>query len=66
MEDIKIFAVIGSSSHTNETINSGNALFIQAKEEKEQQSLVREVALAVRGDTVKLSNGLYLVITADR
>ncbi len=66
MGDINIYAIIATNEHTNEQVNAGNALLLRAKDEKEQQALMREVALAVRGDVVKLSNGLFLIVTADR
>jgi hypothetical protein len=66
VDDLKIFAVIGTEEHTNEQVYPGYSLFLRAKDDKEQDILMREVALAVRGDVVKLSNGLFLILTADR
>lgn len=66
MADLNIYAIIGTKEHGEDLINPGNALLLRAKDEEEQNALMREVALAVRGDVVKLSNGLYLIITAAR
>lgn len=63
---IQIYALIGTLSHAIDQINPGNAIFIRAKDEQEQEALMREIALAVVGDVVKLSNGLYLILTAIR
>ncbi|KYP79940.1 capping complex subunit for YIEGIA [Ferroacidibacillus organovorans] len=62
----QIYALIGTLSHSIEQINPGNAIFIRAKDEQEQEVLMREIALAVVGDVVKLSNGLYLILAAIR
>ncbi|RDI40088.1 capping complex subunit for YIEGIA [Falsibacillus pallidus] len=66
MNDLKIYAFIGLPKHTEEVIYPGDAVLLLAKDEDEQQVLMRDVALAVRGDVVKLSNGLIMIVTADR
>lgn len=66
MDELKIFAIIATDEHSNDRVDPGEAILIRAKDEEEQQVLMREVALAVRGDVVKLSNGLFLILTADR
>lgn len=64
--DLKIYALIGTTDHDPEFIHPGYSLFIRARDSNEQQALMREIALAVSGDVVKLSNGLYMIVTAVR
>lgn len=66
MGDMQIYAVIATMEHDDQMVQAQNSLLIRAKDEEEQQTLMREVALAMSADVVKLSNGLYLIITAIR
>lgn len=66
LDNLKIYALIGTHEHSNENVYPGYSLFLRAEDKMEQEKLMREVALAVRGDVVKLSNGLFLILTADR
>ncbi|MEH6944234.1 capping complex subunit for YIEGIA [Bacillus sp. JJ722] len=66
MVDIKIYAIIATQEHNDTMINPGNVLLLRANDKEEQDLLMREVALAVAGDVVKLSNGMYMILTSAR
>ena len=61
-----IYAFVGTREHGDDMINPGNSVLIRAKDEQEQEKLMREVALAVAGDVVRLCNGLYMMVTSIR
>lgn len=61
---VRIYAFIGTTAHVSGVIDPGSAALILGKDVQEQKELVREVALAVAGDVVKLTNGLYMVLTS--
>ncbi len=64
--DVRIYAVIVTEEHDERMIVPGNQLLIRTKDEAEQTTIMREIALAVAGDVVKLSNGMILIVTALR
>ncbi|UOF92341.1 hypothetical protein LSG31_09335 [Fodinisporobacter ferrooxydans] len=66
MSGINIYAIIATEAHDINIVNPGNSVLIRAKNEEEQQVIMREIALAVMGDVVKLSNGMYMIVTAVR
>ncbi|WP_148709093.1 capping complex subunit for YIEGIA [Falsibacillus albus] len=66
MNDMKIYAFIGLPHHTEDVIYPGDSVLLRAKDEEQQQALMREVALAIRGDVINLSNGLIMIVTNSR
>lgn len=43
--------------------NSGGAFMIEANSEEEQYKLMQDIAKALKTDVVKLSNGIFLLIS---
>lgn len=66
LNELMIYAVIVTQEHDVNSVFAGNSLLIRTKDKREQEVIMREVALAVAGDVVKLSNGMILIITANR
>lgn len=66
MADFNIYAIIATQEHDETMISPGNALLLRAKNKEEQDVLMCEVALAVSGDVVRLSNGMYMILTSIR
>lgn len=66
LSDLNIYAVIVTQEHDMNTVEAGNSLLIRTKDKNEQEVIMREVAMAVAGDVVNLSNGMVLIITANR
>lgn len=66
LENVQIYAIIVTEEHDDHSVNPGNQLLIRTKDKKEQEVIMREVALAVAGDVVNLSNGMIMILTAIR
>ncbi|MFC4769893.1 capping complex subunit for YIEGIA [Effusibacillus consociatus] len=58
-QNYQILAIIT----TDESIvKNGKASMFVCKDEEEQKTIMREVAVALKADVVRLSNGVYLVV----
>jgi len=58
-ENKEILAIITTDENS---ISNGKATMFICKDEEEQKKIMREVALALRADVVKLSNGMYILV----
>lgn len=66
MPDVQIYAIVVTEEHELNAVFAGNSLLIRTKDKKEQDAIMREIALAVAGDVVRLSNGMVMIVTANR
>lgn len=55
----QILAIVTSD---DENIKNGKATMFLCKDEQEKETIMREVALALKGDVVRLSNGTCLIV----
>jgi len=66
VSDLRIYAIVVTEEHDNQSVIPGNQLLIRTKDKTEQDVIVREIALAVTGDVIRLSNGMILNMTGIR